>query len=148
MRSRKKTQRSKRGGVKMTIPSTRPTALGMPPKPDKRREFQTLYDSIASTHSREQFSTWFKEAMLIESGAKTKSDEFLNYVADIEKDRQRYQQIIEQLPNVADFSEEELEKRTGKADRLLRLAGEFLLIRTYLSRKIDRLRFLLENRTE
>ena len=148
MRRRKKTQRSKRGGVKMTIPSTRPTALGMPPKPDKRREFQTLYDSIASTHSREQFSTWFKEAKLIESGAKTKSDEFLNYVADIEKDRQRYQQIIEQLPNVADFSEEELEKRTGKADRLLRLAGEFLLIRTYLSRKIDRLRFLLENRTE
>ena len=77
MRSRKKTQRSKRGGVKMTIPSTRPTALGMPPKPDKRREFKTLYDSIASTHSREQFSTWFKEAKLIESGAKTKSDEFL-----------------------------------------------------------------------
>jgi len=57
MRNRKKTQRSKRAGpagVKMTIPSTRPTALGMPPKPDKRREFQTLYDSIASTHSREQ----------------------------------------------------------------------------------------------
>ena len=72
-----------------------------------------------------KFSTWFKEAKLIESGAKTKSDEFLNYVADIEKDRQRYQQIIEQLPNVVDFSEEELEKRTGKADRLLRLAGEF-----------------------
>jgi len=151
MRNRKKTQRSKRAGpaaVKKTIPSTRPTTLGLPPQPDKRREFQTLYDSIASTHSREQFSTWFKEAKLIESGAETKSDEFLNYVADIEKDQQRYQQIIEQLPNVADFSEEELEKRTGKADRLLRLAGEFLLIRTYLGRKIDRLRFLLENRRQ
>ena len=55
------------------------------------------------------------EAKLIESGAKTKSDEFLNYVADIEKDRQRYQQIIEQLPNVADFSEEELEKKNRKS---------------------------------
>jgi hypothetical protein len=96
MRNRKKTQRSKRAGpagVKKTIPSTRPTTLGMSPQPDKRREFQTLYDSIASTHSREQFSTWFNEAKLIESGAKTKSDEFLNYVADIEKDRERYQQI-------------------------------------------------------
>jgi hypothetical protein len=151
MRKSKKTQRSKRAGpaaVKITIPSTRPTSLGMPPKPDKRREFQILYDSIASTHSREQFSTWFKEVKLIESGAETKSDEFLNYVADIEKDQQRYQQIIEQLPNVADFSEKELEKRTGKADRLLRLAGEFLLIRTYLGRNIDRLRFLLENRRQ
>ena len=151
MRKRKKTERPKRAGpagVKITIPSTRPAALGMPPKPDKRREFQILYDSIASTHSREQFSTWFQEAKLIEWGAESKSDEFLNYVADIEKDRQRYQQIIEQLPNVADFSEEELEKRTGKADRLLRLAGEFLLIRTYLARKIDRLRFLLENRRQ
>ena len=149
MRKRKKTRRSKHAGpssVKITQSSTRPTALGMPPKPDKRREFQTLYDSLVN--SREQFSAWFDETKLIESGAETKTDEFLERVADIEKDRQRYQQIIKQLPNVAEFSEQELEERSGKADQLLRLAGEFLLIRTYLSRKIDRLRFLLENRTQ
>jgi hypothetical protein len=149
MRKRKKTRRSKHAGppsVKITHSSARPTALGMPPKLDKRREFQTLYDSLVN--SREQFSAWFDEAKLIESGAETKTDEFLERVADIEKDRQRYQQIIKQLPNVAEFSEEELEERSGKADQLLRLAGEFMLIRTYLSRKIDRLRFLLENRTQ
>ena len=151
MRKRKKTQRSKRAGpasVKITDSSIRPTALEgrISPTQDKRREFQTLYDSLVNSSA--QFSTWFKEADLIESAAENKTDEFLTRVADIEKDRQRYQQIIMQLPNVVEFSEEELEKRTGKADQLLRLAGEFLLMRTYLSRKIDHLRFLLHNRTQ
>ena len=148
MKKRKKTQRSKHAGpasVKITPSSTRPTTLegGIH---EKRREFQTLYDSLVNSSA--QFSTWFKEAELIESAAENKTDEFLKRVADIQQDRQRYQQIITQLPNVVEFSEEELEKRTGKADQLLRLAGEFMLIRTYLSRKIDHLRFLLENRTQ
>ena len=111
----------------------------------RRREFQNLYDSLVN--SREQFSAWFEETALIEAGAETKTGEFLDCVADFKKDQQRYRQIIKQLPNVAEFSEEELDKRSGKANRLLNIAGEITLMKTYFPRKIDRLRFLLEHRT-
>jgi hypothetical protein len=124
--------------------------LGIPTKTaytaDSRRDFQDLYDLLVN--SREQFYAWFEEAALIEAGAETKTGEFLERAADIKKDEQRFRQIIKQLPNVAEFSEKELEKKSGKADRLLSLAGEIMLMKPYFPRKIDRLRFLLEQRTQ
>ena len=124
--------------------------LGIPTKTaytaDSRRDFQNLYDLLVN--SREQFSAWFKEATLIEAAAETKTDEFVKCAADIKKDQKRYWQIIKQLPNVTEFSAEELEKRSGKADELLKRAGEIMLMKTYFPRKIDRLRFLLEHRTQ
>jgi hypothetical protein len=124
--------------------------LGIPTKTaytaDSRRDFQDLYDLLVN--SREQFYAWFEEATLIEAGAETKTGEFLERAADIKKDQKRYQQIIKQLPNVAEFSDEELEKRSGKASQLLGLAGEIMLMKTYFPRKIDSLRFLLEQRTQ
>jgi hypothetical protein len=124
--------------------------LGIPRKTaytaDSRRDFQNLYDSLI--RDREQFRAWFEEAGLIEARAETKSDEFLERAADIKKDGERFRQIINQLPNVAEFSAEELEKRSGKADQLLKLAGEIMLMKTYFPRKIANLRFLLEHRTQ
>ena len=50
--------------------------------------------------------------------------------------------FIKQLPNVAEFSVEELEKRSGKAAQLLDIAQEISSMSRYDPRKIDKLRLL------
>jgi len=111
-----------------------------------RHEFQEIYESLMN--SQEQVRAWYEEATVVAAGAETKTEELLECVADIEKDWERYWQIINQLPSVTEFSEEELEKRSGKASQLWDVSFEIMLMKTHFPRKIDKLRFLLEHRTQ
>jgi hypothetical protein len=77
----------------------------------RRQEFRQLHESLVN--GEQQFFAWFKEAKFVEAGADNKTNEFLECMADIEKDQHRYRQIINQLPNVAEFSVEELKLTHG-----------------------------------
>lgn len=148
---KRKTRRSRRhtpsGPTNVEIKGLPPLgaqrAQGIPPKKgykaDSRRDFQNLYDSLLNR--REQFSAWFEEAAMAKIEIETK--EIRDCVADIKKDQKRYWQIIKQLPNVEEISEEELEKQIGKADQLLTLAKEISSMETFLPHKIDKLYSLL-----
>ena len=108
-----------------------------------KREFKNLYDTLME--GREQFDAWFEETALLEADIKTENDEFHECIADIKKDQRRYRQVIKQIPKPEEFSAEELEKRTGKASRLLDLAGEITLMGIHVPRKVEKLRFLLRH---
>jgi hypothetical protein len=107
---------------------------------------QLVYDSLMN--SQAQVHAWFEEATLVVADAPTKTEELLDCAADIKQDWKRYWEIMNQLPNVGEFSEEELETRSGKADQLFYLSWEVMLIKTHFPCKIDKLRFLLEHPTQ
>ena len=147
---KRKTPRSKRriknsGGPANVeirgLPPLPPWAPKETPKLDKRRDFQNLYDSIMRG-AGEEFEAWFEEAAMLE--AEIETEEYRNCVADIKRDKQRYRQLIKQLPKVEDFSAEEIEYRTGKASQLLDVTGEIMLMKIHLPRKVERLTFLLK----
>lgn len=118
-----------------------------------KRELQQLYDSLTTDPSVEQFQAWFEEATMLEAEItpETETNEVRECVAGIKKDRQRYRQLqrfLKQLPRVAKFSKKEIEKNSGKAAGLRKIAGEIIEMEIYLPRKIDKLRFLLKNRLQ
>lgn len=129
-------------------PPEMPKELGIPQKPDKRRDFQNLYDLLVNSLSREQFSAWFEEAEILEAKIENETDEVRNCVADIKREKQRYRKVMAQLPDVANWSEEELENLTGRASKLRDLATEITSMKTHLPNQIDKLHFLLEHRTQ
>jgi hypothetical protein len=57
-------------------------------------------------------------------------------VADIKKDLQRYREVMRQLPKVEEFSDEEVEKMSGKASQLLDVAGEVTTLQTQFWRQL------------
>ena len=57
-------------------------------------------------------------------------------MADIKKDLQRYREVMRQLPNVEEFSDEEVEKMSGKASQLLDVAGEVTTLQTPFWRQL------------
>ena len=93
----------------------------------------------------EEFEARFEETALLEAEIKTESEELRTCVNDIKKDRERYRQLLTQIPDVEDFSEQEIENRTGKASQLLDIAGEITIMGTHLPRKVEKLRFLLKH---
>ena len=105
-----------------------------------RCELKELHESMMK--SREQFMAWSEELAMIEG--KIKTEEFRDCVAEIKKDLQLYRDVMKKLPKVEDFSEEELEKRNGKAETLLDIVQEFTGLQINLPRKVEKLHFLLK----
>jgi len=109
-----------------------------------RRDLQQLYDSIMKG-AGEEFEAWFEETAMLEAEIKTQTEELRQCVADIKKDKQRYNQLIKQVPKVEDFSAEEIEHRTGKACQLLDIASEISVMERHLPRMVEKLSFLLKH---
>ena len=78
-----------------------------------RREFQDLYELMDK--SCEQFAAWSEEVAMIEG--ENQSVEFRRGMAEVKKDLRRYREVMRQLPKVEEFSDEEVEKRSGKASQ-------------------------------
>jgi hypothetical protein len=109
-----------------------------------KRDLQQVYDSLLKG-AGEQFEAWFEEAAMIEAEIGDETEELRQCVADIKGDRHRYRQLLKLIPKVTEFSEEEIEKRTGKASQLLDIAGEITVMEIHLPRKVEKLRFLLKH---
>ena len=107
-------------------------------------DLQQLYESLMKG-AGEEFGAWFEEAQTIEAEKEDESEEFRQCLADIKSDRQRYEQLLKLIPKVTEFSEEEIEKRSGKASQLLDIAGEIGDMKRHLPVKVEKLRSLLTN---
>jgi hypothetical protein len=107
-----------------------------------RNEFRQLHETIE--RGREEFEAWFEETALLEAEIEIGTEELRQIVTDIKKDRQQYRELLTQIPNVDDFSDEEVEKRSGKASLLLDIASQIGKMEFHLPRKVEKLRFLVE----
>jgi hypothetical protein len=56
----------------------------------------------------------------------------------------QYRKLLKQIPNVDDFSDEEVEKRSGKASALLDIASKIAIMKVHVPRKVEKLRSLLK----
>jgi septal ring factor EnvC (AmiA/AmiB activator) len=108
-----------------------------------RNEFRQVHKIIEK--DREEFEAWFEETALLEAEIKIETEELRQTVTDIKNDRQQYSELLKQIPNVDDFSDEEVEKRSGKASALLHIAGEIAIMKIHVPRKVEKLRFLLKH---
>ena len=108
-----------------------------------RRELQELHESIVK--GRDQFEAWFEETALIEADIDIETDDLRQCIVDIKKDKQRYREILCQIPEPAELSAEEVHKRNGKASTLLDLAAEIAVMEIHLPRKIEKMCFLLKH---
>ena len=106
-----------------------------------RNDFRQVQETIEK--DREEFDAWFEETAMLEAEIKVATEEIRQTVTDIKNDRQRYCELLKQIPNVDDFTDEEVEKRNGKASALLDIAGKIAIMKVHVPRKMEKLRFLL-----
>ena len=111
----------------------------------QHRDLQQVYYSLMKSEQK-HFEAWFEKTALLEMEMTAENEEFRQSVADIKKDEQRYRQLIKQLPNVAEFSAEEIENKSGNASQLLGIAIEVMGLEINLPRKVEKLAFMLKNR--
>lgn len=109
-----------------------------------RHELQQVYDTLMKG-AGEQFEAWFEETAMLEAEIEGEGEDLRKIVEDIKKDRQRYTELIKQVPQVDEFSAEEVEQRSGKASQLLDIAGEVIVLEMNLPLKVEKLRFLLKH---
>jgi septal ring factor EnvC (AmiA/AmiB activator) len=108
-----------------------------------RNEFRQLHETIE--RGREDFEAWFEEMAMLEVEIKVETEELRQTVTDIKADRQRYHELLNQIPNVDDLSDEEVEKRSGKASVLLDIASEIAVMKIHVPRRVEKLQFLLKH---
>jgi hypothetical protein len=108
-----------------------------------RNDFRQVHEAIET--GREEFKAWFEEMALLEAEIKVETEELRQTVTDIKNDRQQYRKLLKQIPNVDDFSDEEVEKRSGKASALLDIASKIAIMKIHVPRKVEKLRFLLKH---
>ena len=96
--------------------------------------------------SREQFMAWSEEVAMVEGQNQTV--EFRRCVAEIKQDLQRFRAIVKQLPKAAEFTDEEVENRSGNVSRLLDVVSDVIGLETHLPRKMEKLQFLLKQTDE
>ena len=65
-------------------------------------------------------------------------------MAEVKKDLRRYREVMRQLPKVEEFSDEEVEKRSGKASQSYWTSGEVTTLQIHVPRKVEKLHFLLK----
>ena len=109
-----------------------------------RRDLQQLHTHLLN--SREQFTAW-KEDLDVTQGV-VETDEFQNYVTEVKIDLQQGRQLLAQLPNVEEFTEEEIEKKIGKVGQLLNIGEQVTTLQTQLPRKMEKLQFLAKQRLQ
>jgi hypothetical protein len=101
-----------------------------------RQEFRELFK--VAMNGREQFRAWVEEAATLTADR----DETRDCLAAIKNDERLYWQAIAQLPEVHEFTAEELENRNGNAAKLLDLAAELSRLQTAVERRLEKLHFL------
>jgi hypothetical protein len=70
--------------------------------------------------------------------------EFRRCVAEIKQDLQRYRAIVKKLPNTAQFTDEEVENRSGNVSQLLNVVSDVITLEGQLTRKVEKLHFMLK----
>lgn len=92
--------------------------------------------------SREQFMAWSEEVAMVEGQNQTV--EFRRCVAEIKQDIQRYQAIAKNLPQATEFTDEEVENRSGNVSQLLNVVSDVITLEGQLTRKVEKLHFMLK----
>jgi hypothetical protein len=108
-----------------------------------RNDFRQVHETIEAGCA--EFEAWFEETALLEAEIKVDTEEIRQTVTAIKNDRQQYNKLLKQIPNVDDFSDEEIERRSGKASALLDIAGKIAIMQIHVPRKVEKLRFLLKH---
>jgi septal ring factor EnvC (AmiA/AmiB activator) len=111
-----------------------------------RNDFRQVHETIE--RDRQEFQAWFDETALLEAEIKVETEDIRQTVTDIKKDRQRYHELVNLFPNVDDLSDEEVEKRSGKASVLLDIASEIAVMKIHVPRKVEKLQFLLKHASQ
>jgi hypothetical protein len=102
-----------------------------------RRDLQQLHTYLLNT--RVQFTAWTEELDMTEGALET--GEFRDCVTEIKLDLQQYRQLMTQLPKVEEFTDEEVEKRIGKAGQLLNIGNQVSTLEIHVPRKLEKLQF-------
>jgi hypothetical protein len=105
-----------------------------------RIQYEELYKLMGK--SREQFMGWSEEVAMIEGQNQTV--EFRRCVAEIKQDLQRYRSIVNKLPKAAEFTDEEVENRSGNVSQLLDVVSDVIALEDQLPRKVEKLHFMLK----
>ena len=111
-----------------------------------RNDFRQVHETIEK--GREEFEAWFQETAMLEAEIKVETEEIRQTVTDIKNDRQQYRKLLKQIPNVDDFSDQEVERRSGKASALLEIAAKIAIMKVHVPRKVEKLRFLLKHASQ
>jgi phage shock protein A len=87
--------------------------------PDQLRLWRIQYEELHKSmeKSREQFMAWSEEVAMVEGQNQTV--DFRRCVAEIKQDIQRYRSIVKKLSKAAEFTDEEVENRSGNVSQLL-----------------------------
>ena len=101
-----------------------------------REEFRELFKVVMN--GREQLRAWVEEATIVAPDG----DEAQECLAAIKNDARHYWRAIAQLPDVNEFTAEELKRRNGNAAKLLDLAAELARLQTGVGRTLEKLHFL------
>jgi hypothetical protein len=105
-----------------------------------RRQYQEIHELMEK--NREQFIAWSEEVAMIEGENQT--GEFRRCVVEIKTDLQHYHEVMAQLPNVEEFTDENIERRSGKVFQLFDVVWEVNTLKADLSRKFEKLHLLLK----
>jgi hypothetical protein len=105
-----------------------------------RRQYQEIHDSLEKIG--EQFTTWSEEFARIEG--ENHRVEFQCCVVEIKTDLQHYRELMAQLPTVEEFTDEDVESRSGKVFKLFDVVWEVKALKNDLSRKFEKLHSLLK----
>lgn len=105
-----------------------------------RWQYQEIHDSLEKIG--EQLTTWSEELARIEG--ENQSVEFQRCVVEIKTDLQHYREVMAQLPKVEEFTDEDVESRSGKVFELFDVVWEVKALKNDLSRKFEQLHFLLK----
>jgi hypothetical protein len=89
-------------------------------------------------NGREQFRARVEEAV----GVNAEGDEARECLERIRDDERSYWCAMARLPDVHEFTVEELRKKTGKAAELLDLAAELARLQAVVERRLEQLHFL------
>ena len=70
--------------------------------------------------------------------------EFRRCLVEIKTDLQHYHEVMAQLPNVEEFTDQDIERRSAKVFQLFEVAWEVNTLKADLSRKFEKLHLLLK----
>jgi hypothetical protein len=105
-----------------------------------RRHFQELYESLIN--SREHFMAWSEELAMVEGENQTVDSQ--HCVDEIKTHLQRYREVMQQLPKLEEFTDQEVDKKTGRISQLLDISAEVTILKTDLPRQIKKLHLMLK----
>ncbi len=70
--------------------------------------------------------------------------DFRRCVTEIKRALQRYRSIVNKLPKTAEFTDEEVEIRSGNVSQLLDVVSAVITLEGQLTRKVEKLHFMIK----